>query len=158
MNQHALEPYPLNPPVTRHQVLEAAASILQEQFVRGDVFTSPNTVKEFVAFKLASKEQEVFAVLYLDNQHRLIQYEELFFGTIDAASIYPREVIKKVLANNAAAVILAHNHPSGVAEPSTSDKHITTKLVDALNVIEVRVLDHIITGEECVSFAERGLL
>ncbi len=158
MNNRPLEHYPLNFPVTRHQVLEAAASIIEEQFVRGDTLSSPDAVKDYVAFKLGNNEQEIFAMLFLDSQNRLIHFEALFQGTIDAASVYPREVIKKTLSYNAAAVILAHNHPSGVAEPSIADKRITSKLVDALSTIDVRVLDHIIVGEECVSFAERGLL
>lgn len=100
----------------------------------------------------------MFSILLLDSQHRLIEYRELFFGTIDAAPIYPREVVKLVLEFNAAAVILAHNHPSGVAEPSQADRRITERLTEALKMIDVRVLDHIIIGESCVSFAERGYL
>jgi DNA repair protein RadC len=107
---------------------------------------------------MASYEREVFAVLLLDNQHRLIEYQELFFGTIDAASVYPREVVKVAFNCNAAAVIFAHNHPSGIAEPSNADKHITQKLRDALALIDIRVLDHFVVGETCVSFAERGYL
>lgn len=94
--------------------------------------------------------------MLLDNQHQLIRFEELFFGTIDAASVYSREVVKAALNANAAAVILAHNHPSGIAEPSRADKRITSRLVDALGLIDVRVLDHIVVGEHCVSFAERS--
>ena len=109
-------------------------------------------------YKLAPYEREVFCVLLLDSQHRLIEYRELFFGTIDATAVYPREVVKLVLEHNAAAVIFAHNHPSGVAEPSTADKNITQKLTTALAVIDVRVLDHIVVGETQVSFAERGLI
>ena len=97
--------------------------------------------------------------MYLDIQHRLLRYEELFFGTIDGASVHPREVVKRVLHHNAAAVILAHNHPSGIAEPSQADKHITQRLKSALMLIDVRVLDHMIVGDqEVLSFAERGLL
>jgi len=113
-------------------------------------------VKEYLQLKLGSYDREVFALMLLDNQHQLIRFEELFFGTIDAASVYSREVVKAALNANAAAVILAHNHPSGIAEPSRADKRITSRLVDALGLIDVRVLDHIVVGEHCVSFAERS--
>ncbi|MFW1327881.1 RadC family protein [Vibrio parahaemolyticus] len=145
-------------PVTEHQVLEQAAQIIANRYLRGDVFTSPNATKEFLIYKLSQHEREVFAVLLLDNQHRLIEYNELFFGTIDAATVYPREVVKLTLERNAAAVIFAHNHPSGEPEPSQSDKRITSRLSEALALIDVRVLDHFIVGESCVSFAERGLI
>ena len=100
----------------------------------------------------------MFAILWLDNRHRVIAFEELFRGTIDGASIHSREVVKSALGHNAAACIMAHNHPSGVSDPSRADENITRRLRDALALIEVRVLDHIIVGEDCVSFAERGLL
>lgn len=109
-------------------------------------------------FKIGGSEREVFAVMLLDNQHRLIEFKELFQGTIDAASVYPREVVKTALKANAAAVIFAHNHPSGDPEPSQADRRITTRLQDALALIDVRVLDHIVVGEQCTSFAERGWL
>lgn len=140
-------------------VMEMARRHLAEQIRREQVFTSVNEVRQFLTAHLRHKPHEVFAVLYLDNQHRLIEYKELFRGTIDGASVHPREVVKSVLDLNAAAVILAHNHPSGVAEPSGSDQHITQLLKDALQLIDVRVLDHLIVGEgEVLSFAERGLL
>ncbi|EOK6313971.1 DNA repair protein RadC [Vibrio mytili] len=141
-----------------HQVLEQAAQIIANRHLRGNVFTSSNATKEFLTYKLSQHEREVFAVLLLDNQHRLIEYNELFFGTIDAATVYPREVVKLALARNAAAVIFAHNHPSGEAEPSQADRRITSRLSDALALIDVRVLDHFIVGESCVSFAERGMI
>ncbi len=150
--------YCFNEPVSAHQVLEKAAEIIAERYLRGDAFCNPQATKDFVKFKLGSYEREVFAVLYLDSQHRLIEFEELFYGTIDAASVYPREVAKACLKHNAAAVIFAHNHPSGDATPSESDKRITTRLKDALGLFDIRVLDHIIAGGDCVSFAERGLL
>jgi DNA repair protein RadC len=104
-------------------------------------------------------QQEVFMVLYLDSQNRLVKDEILFYGTINSASVYPREVVKAALKNNAAAVIFAHNHPSGIAEPSQADKLITNKLQQALQLVDISVLDHIIVGgETCVSFAERGLI
>ena len=103
-------------------------------------------------------EHEVFAVLFLDSQNRILEYKELFRGTINAASVYPREVVKEVLALNSASVILAHNHPSGVSTPSQADKLITTKLQQALNLIDVSIVDHIIIGETSYSFAEHGLI
>ena len=114
---------------------------------------------DYLTIQLRGLQQEVFMVLYLDSQNQLIKDEVLFYGTINAASVYPREVVKAALRNNAAALILAHNHPSGVAEPSQADKLITTKLQQALALIDINVLDHIIVGgENCVSFAERGLI
>ncbi|EOX4941905.1 DNA repair protein RadC [Vibrio alginolyticus] len=141
-----------------HQVLEQAAQIIANRHLKGDMFTSPNATKEFLTYKLGQHEREVFAVLLLDNQHRLIEYNELFFGTIDAATVYPREVVKLALERNAAAVIFAHNHPSGAAEPSQADRRITSRLSDALALIDIRVLDHFVIGETPVSFAERGLI
>ncbi|MBB1465838.1 DNA repair protein RadC [Vibrio sp. SG41-7] len=150
--------YPKTKSLPEHQVLEQAAQIIANRHLRGDVFTSPNATKEFLTYKLGQHEREVFAVLLLDNQHRLIEYNELFYGTIDAATVYPREVVKLALERNAAAVIFAHNHPSGEAEPSQADRRITSRLSDALALIDVRVLDHFVIGETPVSFAERGLI
>ncbi|MFV7761710.1 RadC family protein [Shewanella algae] len=143
---------------TSSQILETAAGIVAERFVRGDAFCNPNATRDFLRFKLHQHQREVFAVMMLDSQHRLIEFNEMFFGTIDAASVYPREVVKAVLLCNAGAVIFAHNHPSGCAEPSTADRRITERLVAALATIDVPVLDHIVVGDECVSFAERGWL
>ncbi|MBO2622852.1 RadC family protein [Shewanella algae] len=143
---------------TSSQILETAAGIIAERYVRGDVFTNPSATMDFLRFKLHQHEREVFAVMMLDSQHRLIEFTELFYGTIDAASVYPREVVKAVLSCNAAAVILTHNHPSGVAEPSQADRRITERLINALSTIDVPVLDHIVVGDQCVSFAERGWL
>lgn len=145
-------------PLTKHQVLEKASAILAEQLIHSDKYCEPAKTKAFLEFKLAHYEREVFGVMLLDNRHCLIDYQELFFGTISSASIYPREVVKTVLKENAAAVIFAHNHPSGDASPSTADKQITQRLVDALQLVDVRVLDHIVVGHESVSFAEQGLL
>jgi DNA repair protein RadC len=111
-----------------------------------------------VKLKLATYEHEVFACLMLDNRNRVIAFRELFRGTIDGASVYPREVVKQALADNAAAVIFAHNHPSGATEPSQADIAITERLKKALALIDVRVLDHLIVGDEVTSFAERGIL
>jgi DNA repair protein RadC len=108
--------------------------------------------------KLSEKQHEVFAVLFLDTRHGVIQYLELFRGTVDGSSVHAREVVKEALACNAAAVIFCHNHPSGVSEPSTADENITKRLKDSLALIDVRVLDHIVVGNDIVSFAERWLL
>lgn len=140
-------------------VLEMARRHLSETLTTGDALTSPDLVRRYLVAQLRHSQREVFALLLLDNQHRLIHYEPLFFGTLDAASVYPREVVKLALSHNCAAVILAHNHPSGVAEPSQADRHITERLIKALELVGVRVLDHMIVGDgEVSSFAERGLL
>lgn len=140
-------------------VLEMARRHLSATLSTSDVLSSPNLVRQYLVSQLRHQQQEVFAVLFLDNQNRLLRYEALFYGTLDSASVYPREVVKKALGCNAAAVILAHNHPSGVAEPSQADRHITQRLQQALELVGVRVLDHMIVGDgEVSSFAERGLL
>jgi DNA repair protein RadC len=140
-------------------VLEMARRHLFEQFQRGEALTSPRQTAQYLSARLRDYAFEVFAVLFLDNRHRVITFEELFRGTIDGASVHPREVVRRALQHNAAAVILAHNHPSGVAEPSQADQHITLRLRDALALVDVRVLDHLIVGDgACCSLAERGLL
>ncbi|HDZ5414931.1 TPA: DNA repair protein RadC [Vibrio harveyi] len=144
--------------ISAHQVLERAAGIIAEKYLRGDAFCNPNATKDYIKYRLGNYEREVFALMLLDNQHRLIEFTELFYGTIDSASVYPREVVKVCLEKNAAAVILAHNHPSGDATPSQSDRRITQRLKDALALIDVRVLDHIVVGEDCYSMAEGGML
>ena len=153
--------YTINGPITRQQIIEAAIDIMKGMLTKSNIesFTNPDITKQFIKLKLALQEREVFSVIYLDNRHRMIEYEELFYGTINGTSVHPREVIKSALKHNAAAIILAHNHPSGVAEPSTADKAITKSLKDALALVDIRVIDHIIVGE-CVpvSFAELGLL
>lgn len=132
---------------------------LLESLDRGDAISDPSTTRRFLTGKLRRYNREVFACLYLDNQHRLIKFEELFFGTIDGASVHAREVVKKALEHNAAAVIFAHNHPSGLAEPSQADRRITDRLKSALLLVDIRVLDHMIVGDkEVISFAERGYL
>ncbi|TKG17711.1 RadC family protein [Vibrio lentus] len=148
--------YPPHQPSSLNELLETAAEALAQKYKREGTFTNPNNVKEYLKLKLGAYDREVFALMLLDNQHQLIRFEELFFGTIDAASVYPRQVVKAALNANAGAVIFAHNHPSGDPEPSRADRRITTRLIDALALIDVRVLDHIVVGEECVSFAERG--
>ena len=142
------------------QIIDLALTILDCRLRQpGAALTSVTLVRKFLSLRMATLEHEVFSALYLDNQHRVIEFEELFRGTIDGASVYPREVIKSVLNHNAAAVIFAHNHPSGIAEASQADRAITDRLVDALALVDVRVLDHIIVGgNETMSFAERGYL
>jgi DNA repair protein RadC len=140
------------------EVLEAAAGFIKERFKRSETFTSALDAQHFLNLRLGYQEREVFAALFLDSQHRLIEYQELFFGTIDAAAVYPREVVKAALDHNAAAVIFSHNHPSGVSQPSQADTAITDKLKKALDLIDVRTLDHIIIGEYTFSFAESGYL
>jgi DNA repair protein RadC len=146
-------------PATETQVLDAARSILSRRVRRGRTLTNPRTTREYLQLQLAPRDHEIFAILFLDNRHRVIEFVPLFRGTIDGASVYPREVVKEALARNAAAVILAHNHPSGVAEPSAADELITRRLRDALALVDIRILDHlVVTGDAVVSFAERGLL
>ena len=144
---------------TTDQILEAARQAIEHKMQRGASFTSPAAVKEYLCAKLAGYEHEVFAVLFLDSQHRLIEYTEMFRGTIDSASVYPREVVKEALQHNAAAVIFAHNHPSGNPEPSAADRALTQRLKESLALVDVRTLDHIVvTGSSTTSFAERGLI
>ncbi|WP_114418776.1 RadC family protein [Marinospirillum perlucidum] len=140
-------------------VLEMSRRHLEAELKRGEGLTSPQAAGRYLKAQLRDLPHEVFALLLLDNQHRVLHFEVLFRGTLDGASVYPREVVKLVLAHNAAAVILAHNHPSGIAEPSGADEQITRRLKEALALVEVRVLDHLIIGDgEPVSFAGRGLL
>jgi DNA repair protein RadC len=142
-------------------IIESALKILETRISYSSdsiPITSPQASKDFVKLKLATYEHEVFACLMLDNRNRVIAFRELFRGTIDGASVYPREVVKQALADNAAAVIFAHNHPSGATEPSQADIAITERLKKALALIDVRVLDHLIVGDEVTSFAERGIL
>lgn len=140
------------------EVLSLASRILLRRLKRQGTITSPTDAVDFLRTKLMSYEREVFAILYLDSANQIIKYKELFFGTINAASVYPREVVKDVLRCNAANVILAHNHPSGSCDISAADKGITQKLMQALALIDVNVLDHLILGESYTSFAERNLL
>lgn len=141
-------------------IIDKALSILEARIKQPErYFTHPGDAKSYLCLQFNNLEHESFRVMFLDNQHGLISLKELFRGTIDGASIYPREVVKAALQFNAAAVILSHNHPSGCCEPSQADKAITKRLVDALKLIDVRVLDHIVVGGiKTVSFAERGLI
>ena len=146
-------------PAEAGEVLQAAQTLLARQLRGQEVLSSPQAVRDFLRVQLGALEHEVFAVLMLDAQNRLIEYVELFRGTVSQATVYPREVVKESLARNAAALILVHNHPSGVAEPSRADEHLTQTLKAALTLVDVRVLDHlIVAGSDVVSFAERGLL
>ena len=140
------------------EIIVAARSAVNRRFRRGKAISSPAESQDFLKLRLAPLEHEVFAILWLDNRHRFIQYDELFRGTIDGSSVHPREVVKSALQHNAASCILAHNHPSGVSTASNADRAITRRLVDALALVDVRVLDHIIVAEDCLSFAQSGLL
>ncbi len=140
-------------------VLEMARRHLRETVDRGSALSNPVESRDYLSAQLRRYPYEVFACLFLDNQHRVLQFEELFRGTIDSTSVYPREVLRRALQLNAAAVIFAHNHPSGVCSPSNADRQITRKLTDALALVDIRVLDHFIVGDaEGYSFAEHGLL
>ncbi|MGH8126356.1 MAG: RadC family protein [Rhodanobacteraceae bacterium] len=139
--------------------LELARRALREELVTRTALASPRDSAAFLKAQLAHKPYEVFACLFLDNRHRVLAFEELFRGTLDGASVHPREVVRASLKHNAAAVILAHNHPSGVAEPSAADRNITRQLRDALQLVGVRVLDHLVVGAgEPTSMAARGLI
>ncbi len=139
--------------------VELGARYLEADLGRTELFTRPDAVRRYLLARMRGYPREVFACLFLDSQHQLIRFEELFTGTIDGASVYPREVIKRVLALNSSAVIFAHNHPSGIAEPSQADRHLTERLQQALALIDVRVLDHMIVGDrEVVSMAELGMV
>jgi len=140
-------------------VLEMARRHLSQHLERGEALSSPELVREYLKARLRHQNREVFCCLFLDSQHRVIACEDLFIGTIDCASVYPREVIKRALELDSAALIFAHNHPSGVAEPSLADQYLTRKLVKALGLVDINVLDHMVVGDaEVVSFAERGML
>lgn len=140
-------------------VLEMGRRHLGERLLRGEPLTSPKETADFLSSRLRDYAFEVFAVIFLDNRHRVLAFEELFRGTIDGASVHPREVLRRALHHNAAAVVLSHNHPSGVAEPSQADCRITERLRDALAMVDVRVLDHLIIGDgSCCSLAERGFI
>jgi DNA repair protein RadC len=146
----------------RYALLQAALELVRRHHLEtlraGPPLTSPRVARDYLVAQLRDRDHEVFCCLYLDNRHRLLGFEELFRGTIDGASVHPREVVKRALTRRAAAVILVHNHPSGVAEPSQADEVITARLRDALALVDIRVVDHLIVGDGiCVSLAERGL-
>ncbi len=139
-------------------VIEMVRRYLEEEIKRPDQLTSPEQTKNYLRAKLRGAPNEIFACIFLDNRHRVITYEELFHGTIDGASVYPRVVVQRALQHNAAALILAHNHPSGVTEPSNADQAITRRLKDALAMVDIRVLDHMIIGDSVTSMAELGMV
>lgn len=142
---------------SEQQILDQAAVILERELTGREPMTSPGLVRNFLRCRLQYAEHELFCVLFLDTQNRVIEFVELFRGTLDSASVYPREVAKEALSRNAGAVIFVHNHPSGVAEPSDADRRITERLKSALDLFDIRVLDHLVVGSpEVVSFAERG--
>lgn len=148
---------------SKYVALQAAAEIgqrcLAQRLVRGEALTSPDRARTFLQGRMQDLPHELFCCLYLDTKHRVIRFEELFRGTIDGASVHPREVVRCALKHNAAAVIVAHNHPSGVAEPSAADNALTRRLQEALAMVDIRLLDHLVVGDgEVVSFTERGLL
>ena len=140
--------------------IQAALEILSRRLRKpGQLVSSPADLRHYATLRWAALEHEVFSIVYLDNRHRVIAVEELFRGTIDGAAVYPREVLKACLRHNASAVVIIHNHPSGIAEPSRADELITARLKDALSMVDIRLLDHlIVAGIDTVSLAERGLM
>ena len=160
MKSEDVPTYGTNSTASDDEVIAKALSIIKRRLRKpGEAMSSPQVVKDYLTIKLAELEHEVFAALFLDGQHRVIQYTEMFRGTLTQSSVYPREVVKEALRINAGAVIFAHNHPSGMPEPSREDEALTKTLKDALALVEVKVLDHIIVGgTTTVSFAERGLV
>ncbi len=146
-------------PATAEEVIASAREQISRRVRRGSALSSPQATRDFLALRLGTREFESFCCLFLDNRHRVIEFVELFRGTLDSASVHPREVVKEALQRNAAALILAHPHPSGIAEVSAADELITRRLKEALETVSIRVLDHlIVAGGEVVSFAELGLL
>ena len=145
--------------VEEDMIIQQALGILETRCCPGEPMCSPETVSRYLRLKLGNLKNECFAVLYTNARHEVVQFREHFHGTIDGASVYPRVIVQTALEVNAATVILAHNHPSGVAEPSEADRQITRKLIQALALVDVRVLDHlVVTAKDVVSLAERGLL
>lgn len=138
---------------------EMSRRYFESSLQRGNAIENPTAMKSYLSLELRDYPREVFAMLSLDTRHRAIAFDKLFFGTLNSASVYPREIVKKALEHNAAAVVFAHNHPSGIAEPSSQDEHITKNLKSALSLVDIKVLDHIVVGDgETVSLAERGLM
>lgn len=146
-------------PASNGQIIKAALGVTQKAVRSGPILSNPSAIAQFLMVRMSHLDHEIFAIVYLTTKLRFIAFEELFRGTIDSAMVYPREVVKGALAHNAAAVILAHNHPSGDPEPSQADELITRRLKQVFNLIDMRVLDHVVVGHDfCTSFAERGLL
>ena len=141
------------------EILHAARIVLSYRVRKGCTLSNPQSTRDYLSMKLGARDHEVFVILFLDNRNRVIECVEMFRGTIDGAAVHPREVVKEALARNAATVIFAHNHPSGIAEPSHADELITKRLKDALSLVDIRVLDHlVVAGPSITSFAELGLL
>ena len=156
-NEHGL--YHVQGCVKPEEIVSTAATILLDELTEREALTAPTDVAQFLQMALAQEQNEVFAAIFLNNKHKVLSFEPLFSGTIDGAAVYPRVVVQQALASNAAAVIFAHNHPSGCCEPSQADRTITTRLKDALALIDVRVLDHfVVSRSEWVSLAQRGWL
>jgi DNA repair protein RadC len=145
---------------TAEEVINAAKHIMETMMVQRDTFLTNNElVRQYLTLRLGNEEREIFCVMFLDSQHRLIATEDLFMGTIDGTAVYPREVVRSALKYNAAAIVIAHNHPSGMVEPSKADQRVTQRLIAALELVDIRVLDHfIVSGTASMSFAERGLM
>jgi DNA repair protein RadC len=140
-------------------ILERANALISQRYRPGaPVMSSPARTREFLRLRLGGLDYEIFSLLFLDSRHRLIEYVELFRGTISGASVHPREVVKEALARNAAAIVCCHCHPSGISTPSQADEHITQRLKEALQLVDIRLLDHLIVGDTITSFAEMGLL
>jgi len=149
----------IEPTMTEDEVIAAALRILERRLRAGDCLGSPQAVREYLRLRLGAREHEVFMAVWLDAQHRVIEVEELFAGTLTQTSVYPREVVKAALRHNAGAVLFCHNHPSGVAEPSQADQLLTETLKRALDFVDVKVLDHfIVTCGTAMAFSERGLI
>ena len=145
--------------MSRDPIVTQALQLLECQVREADALASPDAVRDYLRLKLAERAHEVFVCVFLDVQNRVIEIDEMFRGTLTQTSVYPREIVKAGLKANAAAVIFAHNHPSGVAQPSQADELLTRNLKDALSLVEIKVLDHfIVAGNQTLSFAERGLL
>lgn len=148
-----------NEVVNDDQVIAHALGILAKRCAPGEEFSSPHDFRRFLQLKLGARKNECFGVIFLDHRHRLLRFAELFEGTINGASVYPRVVVQHVFEANAAAVVFYHNHPSGLCDPSAADRSLTTRLKEALALIDVKVLDHfIVTASDCYSFAEHGLI
>jgi DNA repair protein RadC len=152
--------YNIKKNITKSELISLATHLVGTLFAQGELITSPTDTIQFLTLKLAPLEREVFAVIFLDNRHRIIMYEEMFQGTISSANVFPREIIKRALELNSSALIISHNHPSGVSSPSESDKLITTHIKQSCDLLQIRLLDHILIGSstDTFSFAEHGIL
>jgi DNA repair protein RadC len=156
---YAIQPDGSYEAVSDEVVIDTALGVVRGRFTRGSILTTPRATRQFLRLRLGPLEHEVFCCVFLDSHHRVLAYEEMFRGTIDGASVHPREVVKRALALNAAALIAAHGHPSGVAEPSQADELITRRLRESLALVDIRLLDHMVVGADTVcSMAERGLI